>query len=91
MINIFPSLKKWDWNSLKKSQSKISHHEILFIRKFRGNIGKIKNYDYEKKITKTSKSNKYLWTYGEHMKIRYNKFISSKLFRKLKNIIIQIF
>lgn len=55
---------------IKKSQSKISHHEILFIRKFRGNIGKIKNYDYEKKITKTSKSNKYLWTYGEHMKIR---------------------
>ena len=45
---------------IKKSQSKILHHEILFIRKFRGNIGKIKNYDYEKKITKTSKSNKYL-------------------------------
>ena len=45
---------------IKKSQSKISHHEILFIRKFRGNIGKIKNYDYEKKITKTSKSKKYL-------------------------------
>lgn len=37
---------------IKKSQSKISHHEILFIRKFRGNIGKIKNYDYEKKSQK---------------------------------------
>ncbi len=40
---------------IKKSQSKISHHEILFIRKFRGNIGKIKNYDYEKKSQKHRK------------------------------------
>lgn len=68
---------------IKKSQSKISHHEILFIRKFRGNIGKIKNYDYEKKITKTMKSNKYLWTYENKGTLTPNGSFSMGMIQKV--------
>ena len=51
-------------------QKKYHIMRYYIIHEFCENIGKIKNYDYEKKITKTAKFKIYLPAYKEHMKIR---------------------